>query len=467
MRRVVILAFIWGWSFLFIKVAVEGMSPSMVAFSRIALGMAVMLAVLRWRGQSLPRDRVLWRHFFVMGLAYSAVPFTLLAWGEQHITSALTSVLNASTPLFAAVVSAVALSERLRRVQVVGLLLGFAGVAVAAGLGGDDVAGSSLAGVGAAVSASACYGFSFAYARRFLMDTPPLVASCGQLVTGALWIAPLAFVTTLSRGFDAEPHRLAAIGVLGVVGTGFAYVLNYQSIAEIGATRASLVTYLVPIVAVTVGVVFLSEPFHVQLVVGGALTVLGIALLQERIKLRRPGPRSRVMSGSLGLLVVLALAAFGLGACVDDTGGAVRTEPTTTSCGAVVTEDLAADSLKHVLPGAAEASYPTDPPTSGAHRTGASQVVGVQAAPLDRATQVGILEEGGILLQHKGLSPEDRRRLERQAGGDVRVAPNDGLPAPVVATAWQKKLVCQGLDIEALKQFVRDFAGKGAAGGSH
>ena len=455
MRRVILLAFIWGWSFLFIKVAVEGMTPSMVAFGRIGLGMVVMLGILRARGQSLPRDRALWRHFFVMGLMYSAVPFTLLAWGEQHITSALTSVLNASTPLFAAVASAVALSERLHKGQIAGLLLGFAGVAVAAGLGGDDVAGSSLVGVAAALLASACYGFSFAYARRNLMDAPPLTAACGQLVAGAIWITPLALVTTWSRGIDMEPHRLAAIGLLGVVGTGFAYVLNYQSIADIGATRASLVTYLVPIVAVTVGVLFLSEPFHLQLIVGGVLTVVGIALLQERIRL----PRPHTMAAPVLVLVAIAT----LGACVEDTGGAVREVEQTGSCGTVVGEELAPDSLKHALPGAAEAPYPTDPPTSGPHRTGASAVVGVLATPLDRPTQVGILEEGGILLQHKGLSADDRRRLERQAGGDVRVAPNDSLPAPVVATAWQKKLVCQGLDVEAIKQFVRDFAGKGSA----
>lgn len=455
MRRVVILAFIWGWSFLFIKVAVEGMTPAMVAFGRIGLGMVVMLAILRARGQALPRDRVMWRHFMVMGLAYSAVPFTLLAWGEEHITSALTSVLNASTPLFAAVASAVALSERLRKGQLAGLALGFVGVAVAAGLGGDDVAGSSLVGVGAALAASSCYGFSFAYARRNLMDAPALVAACGQLVAGAIWIAPLALVTTASRGgIDMEPHRLAAIGLLGVVGTGFAYVLNYQSIAEIGATRASLVTYLVPIVAVTVGVVFLSEPFHLQLILGGALTVAGIALLQERIRLPR--------LNSMAAPVLLLLVALTFVACVDDTGGAVGSDTTTGSCAPVVGEALAPDSLKHVLPGAPEPSYPTDPPTSGPHRTGASTVVGVQSAPLDKATQVGILEEGGILLLHKGLSAEDQRRLERQAGGDVRVAPYPTLPGPVVATAWQKKLVCQGLDIEALKQFVRDFAGKGS-----
>jgi drug/metabolite transporter (DMT)-like permease len=448
MRRVAILAFIWGWSFLFIKVAIEGMTPATVAFSRIALGLLVMVVILRVKHIRMPRDRTSWRHFAVMGLAYSAIPFTLLAWGEQHITSALTAVLNASTPLFAAVAAAVGLGERLKRAQIGGLVLGFAGVAVAAGLGGRDLASSSMVGVGAAMVASACYGFSFMYARRNLAGTPPLVAASGQLVTGTLLAAPLAFVTTAREGLHLAPHRVLAVTLLGVVGTGFAYVINYQSIAEIGATRASLVTYLVPIVAVTVGVIFLSEPFHLRLVVGGVLTILGIAILRERIRIGRV----------LAVFSVLLVAVLGLGACVDDTGGAVHPPPGSGTCGRAVTEALAPDSLKHVLPGAPEPAYPTDPPTSGAHQPGGQTVTGVQTAPVARPVQVGILEQGGILLQYKGLSAEEQRRLERQAGGDVRVAPNPSLPAPVVATAWRHKLTCQGLDVEALKAFVRAYA---------
>jgi hypothetical protein len=286
------------------------------------------------------------------------------------------------------------------------------------------------------------------YARRHLVGMQPLVASCGQLVTGTLLATPLAVVTTAREGLTLAPHRVLAITLLGVVGTGFAYVINYQSIAEIGATRASLVTYLVPIVAVTVGVVFLSEPFHLRLVVGGALTITGIAILRERLRV------GRLLAGVLSLLALLVL-----GACVDDTGGAVHPPPGSGTCGRAVTEALAPDSLKHVLPGAPEPTYPTDPPTSGPHQPGARTVVGVQTAPLARPVQVGILEEGGILLQYKDLSAQDRRRLERQAGGDVRVAPAPSLPAPVVATAWRHKLVCQGLDVEALKAFVRAYAG--------
>ena len=452
MRRVVLLACIWGWSFLFIKVAVAGMTPATVAFGRLALGMVSLLALLRLRGVRLPRDRTLWRHFTVMGFMYGVAPFTLLAWGEQHITSALTSVLNASTPLFAAVAAAVSLGERLKRMQIFGLVLGFIGVAVAAGLTASDLGSSSMIGVGAALVASSCYGFSFAYARRNLHDVPPLVAVSGQLVTGTILSLPLAFVTTLREGIDPEPQRLLAVLALGVLGTGLGYVMNYQSIAEIGPTRASLVTYLVPIVAVTVGVIFLSEPFHLRLLVGGALTILGIAVLRERVRLRA--------------VLGAGAALFLLSGCVDDTGGAIGSSSSTGRCGPVQTEPLSPDSLHHVLPNTPEPSYPTDPPTSGAHRPGAAGITGVQTTPVERPVQVGILEEGGILLQHKGLSAEDQRRLERQAGGDVRVAPNPTLPgtAAVIATAWQHKVACEGLDVEALKQFVRDYAGKGAAG---
>ncbi|MBW3613819.1 MAG: DMT family transporter [Actinobacteria bacterium] len=290
MRRLALLALIWGWSFLFIKVAVEGMTPTAVAGARITLGALVMGAILRARGDHLPRQPVMWRHFVVMGIVHSAVPFTLLAWGEERITSALTAVLNASTALFAALLAALLLGERLRRSQLAGLALGFVGVAVAAGLGAADLTGSSLSGAAAAVAASACYGLGFTYARRHLGGVAPLTAAAGQLAAATVLTAPVAVVTTLRHGIDPAPHRLLAVAVLGVVGTGLAYVLNYQSIAAVGPTRASVVTQLVPVVAVTVGVVFLREPFHLRLVVGGLLTLVGIALLHERIRRFRPVP---------------------------------------------------------------------------------------------------------------------------------------------------------------------------------
>ncbi len=298
MRRLALLALIWGWSFLFIKVAVEGMTPTAVAAARIALGALFMWVVLRARGIRIGRNPVLWGHFALMGLVYSAIPFTLLAWGEERITSALTAVLNATTPLFAAILTALLLGERLRRSQLVGVALGFVGVAVAAGVGARDFTGSSLGGVAAAVGAAACYGLGFVYARRYLGGVSPLVAAAGQLLAGSVIIGPIGVATTVRHGIDLEPHRVLAVLLLGIVGTGYAHVLNYRSIAALGSTHASVVTQLIPVVAVAVGVLFLNEPFHLRLLAGAALTLFGIALLNERIRLRRRYVQSMEPSGT-------------------------------------------------------------------------------------------------------------------------------------------------------------------------
>jgi drug/metabolite transporter (DMT)-like permease len=279
MRRLALLAGIWGWSFLLIKVAVAGLTPTTVAGIRVALGASVLLAVVRARGLRLPRERVWWWRFTVVALAGSAAPFSLLAWGEQHISSALAAVLNASTPLFAAALAALLLHERLRPLQLAGLALGFVGVAVVAGLGGSDIAESGAGGKAAAVAAALGYGISLTYTRRHLTTLPPLVAAAGQLVMASVLLAPLAVFTSVRQGVSVTPSRAAAVLALGLFGTGLAYVMIYRLIADLGSTKASAVTYLVPVVAVAVGVVFLDEDFSFRLLVGGAVTVVGIVLL--------------------------------------------------------------------------------------------------------------------------------------------------------------------------------------------
>jgi drug/metabolite transporter (DMT)-like permease len=278
-RRLFLLAFIWGWSFLFIKVAVQGLPPLAVAGGRIALGAAVLTGVCAGSGLRLPRDPTMWRHLAVAALFGNVLPFSLLAWGEERVTSALTAVLNASTPLFTALAGAVLLGERLKRAQLVGLAIGMAGVAVAAGVGGRDLADSSATGALAAVGAGACYGLAFTYMSRHLLGLPSVVGAAGQLVAGTVLLGPLAIVVTAGTGVSLTPTQALALLLLGVLGTGVAYVLYYRLVADVGPTRASLVTYLVPLVAVTVGVVVLDEPFHLRVLAGGALIVGGIALV--------------------------------------------------------------------------------------------------------------------------------------------------------------------------------------------
>jgi drug/metabolite transporter (DMT)-like permease len=445
MRRLLLLSFIWGWSFLFIKVGVEGLTPSTVAAVRVALGATVLLIFLRVKRISLPTERRMWGHFLVVGLVGSALPFTMLAWGEERITSALTSVLNASTPLFTALFAAIMLRDRLRSIQVVGLFVGIVGVGVAAGIGAGDLTGSSLAGGLAAVLAGACYGLSFTWSKRYLMAIPPMVAAAGQLTAATILLAPFAITTTAMEGADITWRRIGAILLLGVVGTGVAYVLNFRIIADLGATRASLVTYIIPIVAVAVGIVVLDEPFGWRIVAGGGLIIGGVFLVNSAGGVRRRG----AIAVATALLAGLLAGCGGGGSAAD-------------GCDPVRSEPLDRQYLVHVLPGGPDPDYRTDPPTSGPHQP-TPPIEGVVTKPLSRPVQVGLLEEGRVLFQHEGLSAADRARLEELAGEMVVVAPNPDLPddAKVVATAWVTKQTCEVFVRGALEAFAQDQAGKG------
>ncbi len=292
MRRLLLLAFIWGWSFLLIKVIVESVPPTFLAWGRIVLGLAVILAFLRLGRERFPQRRT-WGHLLVLGVAMSVMPFTVIAWGEEHITSALTAVLNACTPLFTAAFASWLLRERLRVPQVAGLAIAFGGVAVLAGLGGGDLASSSLMGSLAVVLGASGYGFGFAYAHRFVRQLTPMQLSAGQLAAACVLLLPVAGANVAAGSVRLHWLGLLCLFLLGTVGTGYGYLLNYRTLQESGATTASLVTYLVPVVGVSAGVLVLDEPFSYRLLLGGLIVVLGIALTQGRLLgAREPAPEA-------------------------------------------------------------------------------------------------------------------------------------------------------------------------------
>jgi drug/metabolite transporter (DMT)-like permease len=290
--RLLVVAFIWGWSFLFIKVALEGAPPVFVAWGRVILGAAVLLPFLYAAREKLP-ERRMWGHVAVQGTFMAVLPFTLIAWGEQHITSALASVLNAATPLFAAVFAALMLRERLRPPQLAGLGLGLVGVATLAGIGGSDLAASSLAGALAVVGAAASYGLAFPYARRFLPGLSAMQLAIAPSLVAAILLAGPAVTAAVTEGLAPTPLRVLCLLLLGVLGTGYALMLNYQTLRQLGPTTASLVTYLIPVVGVAVGVLVLGEPFSLRLVLGGVLIVLSVALVQGRLLGPAPAPPPR------------------------------------------------------------------------------------------------------------------------------------------------------------------------------
>lgn len=283
--RLFALSFIWGWSFLFIQVAVQDLTPTAVAGGRTFLGAIVLLTVLKVRGIPFPRDRTTVTKFLVIGAVGSAIPFTMLAWGEQHVDSGLTAVLNASTPLFTAGLAVPLLGERARPKVVAGLLLGFVGVAVVAGVGGDALGGTELLAVLAPVAAGAFYGLTFCFAARNLMGIAPVVAATGQVVGATVLLAPFAIASTVADGTMPGPRQIGSMLLLGSIGTGVAYILSFRIIADLGPTIASLCTYIIPVVALVVGAVVLDEQITVRVLVGGVITIGAVALVTRS---RRP-----------------------------------------------------------------------------------------------------------------------------------------------------------------------------------
>ncbi len=453
MRRLALLGFIWGWSFVLLKVATRAATPTTVAGARTLLGAVVLAALSWWRGVRLPRDRATWGWLAVVSVAGAALPLGLLAWSAERITSTLIAVVNTSTPLATALLSGLVLRERLRPSQLVGLGLGVLGVAVAVGIGGDDLDRSSLTGAAAVVGSGFSYGIAFILMRRHLLHLPSDVAAGAQLALASVLLAPLAVVSTGQHGLDLTPWRVSCLVVLGVVSTGIAWSMNYRVVRELGPTRASLVGYLIPVVGVTGGVVVLGEPFHLRVVAGGLVILLAVTLVNRGGALRGLIPRPVTAPGALVLLAV-ALVVGGTGCAAGSSAGDDRG-----ACAAPVRERLDAASSLHLLPNAEEPDYLSDPPTSGAHLAGAP-ATGVQTQPLSRPAQVGVLETGAVLLQHDpDLGTTERRELEGLAGAQVVVAPNDDLPDQVVATAWTWKQTCSAVDVEALARFVDEHAG--------
>lgn len=285
--RLLALSAIWGSSFLFIKVALEDLSPVQIVAARIAIAAAMLVALLYAGGERLPRGRGLYRSLTVMAVIGNVAPFSLIAWGEQEVSSSLASILNSTTPLFTVLLAALFIgSERLRPGRFAGVVLGFAGVGVIVGL---DSAGSTSGKV-AITLASVSYAGGFVYARRHLvgLDLPPLAVPATQLLISTAMTLPLAVIDSVRTPPTLSVGAVGSTLFLGVLGSGVAYMLYYQLIADVGATTSSFVTYLIPIFGVALGALLLDEELGLNVLVGALLVIAGIALAE--ISARRAIP---------------------------------------------------------------------------------------------------------------------------------------------------------------------------------
>ncbi|WP_367128115.1 DMT family transporter [Saccharothrix sp. HUAS TT1] len=284
--RVAALALLWGSCFLWIELALTGLSPAQITVTRCALGAATLLVLARASGQRLPRG--LWGHLAVAAFFCNALPFLLFAIGQRTVDSGVAGVLNATTPLFSLLIGlAVGTDRGVTPVRVAGLALGFAGVLL---IFAPWQHGGAGPGVLALLGAAAGYAVAFAYMGRKLVGRGgPVAMSAAQLTAATV----LAAVTLPFDRTPATPNATAvvAVVVLGVFGTGVTFILNYRIIEDEGPTSAATVGYLLPVVSVALGAVVLDEPLTPRVLAGMAVVLVGVAL--TRLAVRRSTPDKR------------------------------------------------------------------------------------------------------------------------------------------------------------------------------
>ena len=289
-----LLGLFWGSSYLFIKIGVESIPPLTLVAGRLAIGALILGIVLRASRVTLPRDRRIYGHLAVMACINIAIPFSLITWGEQSIDSALAAVLNSTVPLFTIWLAALVFpTEALTVNRLVGVVVGFAGVVVVVGLGSGAEEGlAGLAGEIALIGSSLSYALGAVYARRFVHGLTPTVPAFFQVAFACLITGSLALTLEAPWTLTPATEAIVAIVWLGIVGSSMAYLIFFRLIRDWGPTRTTLVAYLLPIVGIVLGAVVLGEVIDARMIIGTALVIGGVALVNSRRWSRRLFARS-------------------------------------------------------------------------------------------------------------------------------------------------------------------------------
>ena len=325
------LAAIWGSSFMFIKLIGERWPPLWVAFGRVALGALTLLAICAVKRLSLRFEPRLWLDLVAIALLFNALPFTLFAYGERHVSSIVAGLWNATTPLWTLIGVSVALpGERPDGRRIIGLAIGFAG-AVLILMPWRAFAGGRLDGELACAAAAACYGGGFTYMRRRLSGRPEgaIALSAGQLLCATVLVA-VTLPFSAAPAFSLGPGRIAGILSLGILGSGIAYVLNYDILDAAGPTVASTVTYVIPLFATVLGIIVLGESLTWNEPLGGCVLLAGVALTSRGSGTRATRPPGET-TGSLFRVFCSGLLPRRRGER-ENPSGMVRTDTATQDC---------------------------------------------------------------------------------------------------------------------------------------
>ncbi|MFT5797703.1 MAG: drug/metabolite transporter (DMT)-like permease [Candidatus Azotimanducaceae bacterium] len=282
--EMMLLAMIWGGSFLSIRVALDEITPLTSVAHRTTWAMLVLWVVIAVMRIPLPRDPKIWFSFLVMGLLNNVIPFTLMAWGQLHIESGLTSILNAFTAVVGVVIASLFFAdERITLRKGIGVILGFFGVAVAIGL--DNFRSFDLRSLAqlAVIGGTVAYAIAGVWARKRLVGMPPQMAAAGMLTGSTVIMLPLVYFIEGPLTFDLQPRTMLAIGYYAIIATAFAYLLYYRVLAMAGSGNLMLVTLLVAPLAITLGAVVLDEKLGANAYLGFGILALGLIILDGRV----------------------------------------------------------------------------------------------------------------------------------------------------------------------------------------
>lgn len=281
----ILLSILWGGSFFFIGVAVNDLPPFTIVTLRVAIAAFVLWGIAMVIGLHPPKSLKIWASFLGMGLLNNVIPFALIVWGQTQIASGLASIINAATPIFTVVVAAIMLpDERPTPLKLIGVVLGFSGVAVMIGVSalGNE---SNLLAQFAVVCAAISYAFAGIYGRRFkLLEINPVTTAAGQVTASTLILLPITLF--IDGPIDIEKVSMntwLAMGGLAIASTALAYILYFRILELAGATNVLLVTLLVPVSAVLLGSLFLNEPLEMIHIAGMALIAFGLSAIDGRL----------------------------------------------------------------------------------------------------------------------------------------------------------------------------------------
>ena len=273
------LATLWGASYSFIRIGVETIPPLTFIAGRTLIAGAILLAVIRWRGLSLPRDRAVWGRFLVQACLNSVLPFTLIAWAERTVDAGTAAILNATTPIFAFLITLLLTRhEALSLRKAVGVLGGLGGTILVIGAGAIDGIGHDLLAQGAIVVATVCYAGAAIFGRTF-KSLDPIMPAAGSLICGAVVLLPISLAVDRPWTLAPSWESLLALACLSIFSTALAFVLYFRLVQTIGSVPTTAQAYLRVPIGVGIGVMMLGETFEPTTLAGCAAVVLGVAAM--------------------------------------------------------------------------------------------------------------------------------------------------------------------------------------------